>query len=147
MTESPISVRPDTRRQPLHPSIDEAMIERLVRRFYERARRDARLGPIFAGRIGDDWEPHLRKMFDFWSSVMRMTGRYHGRPVPAHQALTGLEREDFGLWLKLFDETAHEVCAPEVAALFVERAEKIARSLRMAVFPALDDPRGPPALR
>lgn len=147
MTESQIPVRTETRRKPLHPSIDEAMIERLVRRFYERARRDARLGPIFAGRIGEDWEPHLRKMFDFWSSVMRMTGRYHGRPVPAHQALSGLEPGDFGRWLKLFDETAHEICPPEVAALFVNRAEMIARSLRMAVFPARAEPGGPPDLR
>lgn len=41
--------------------IDEAMIERLVRRFYARVRDDDVLGPIFAAQI-DDWEPHLRKM-------------------------------------------------------------------------------------
>ncbi len=131
------------RRQPLNPSINDVLIERLVRRFYGRARRDPQLGPIVAARIGDDWEPHLQKMFAFWSSVTCMTGRYHGRPVPAHQGLSDLRPEHFAIWLGLFAETARETCEPDVAALFVERAEKIARSLRMAVFPALDDLHAP----
>jgi Truncated hemoglobins len=52
--------------------IDEAMIERLVREFYVRVRDDAVLGPVFAAKI-DDWEPHLQKMFAFWSSVALMS--------------------------------------------------------------------------
>ena len=61
--------------------IDEAMIERLVHGFYDGVRGDPVLGPIFAERI-DDWGPHLQRMVDFWSSVMLMTGRYHGQPLP-----------------------------------------------------------------
>ena len=133
----------NARRRPLHASIDEALIERLVRRFYERAREDPQLGPIFAARIGDDWEPHLHKMFDFWSSVMRMTGRYHGTPVQAHQALHDLEPAHFNVWLGHFRETLREVCEPDVAALFLDRAERIARSLTMAVFPELPVVRRP----
>jgi hemoglobin len=38
--------------------IDEAMIERLIRTFYERVRADRLLAPIFASRIAE-WEPHL----------------------------------------------------------------------------------------
>lgn len=139
MSDIPINPR----RQPLHPAIDEALIEQLVRRFYERARKDPQLGPIFADRIGGDWEPHLRKMFAFWSSVMCMTGRYHGKPVPAHQALSDLRSDHFAIWLGLFGETAREVCEPDVAALFFDRAERIARSLHMAVFPRLDNLRQP----
>lgn len=59
--------------------IDEAMIERLVRGFYERVRGDDLIGPIFAARISD-WEPHLQRMIAFWSSVALLSGRYHGRP-------------------------------------------------------------------
>ena len=33
--------------------IDETMIETLVRRFYERVRADAALGPNFSARIAD----------------------------------------------------------------------------------------------
>ena len=47
---------------------NEAEIEILVRDFYARIRADETLGPIFARVIGEDWEPHLQKMFAFWSS-------------------------------------------------------------------------------
>jgi truncated hemoglobin YjbI len=47
----------------------------LVQRFYDRVRVDEVLGPIFATRI-KDWEPHLERMWAFWSSVALMTGRY-----------------------------------------------------------------------
>lgn len=60
--------------------IDEPMIERLARRFYERVRGDALLGPVFEERIAD-WEPHLARMYAFWSSVALMSGRYHGSPM------------------------------------------------------------------
>lgn len=56
VAESPLS----------HPQVDRAFIGGLVRAFYVKVRRDARLGPIFARRIGDDWEPHLEKMTEFW---------------------------------------------------------------------------------
>jgi hemoglobin len=66
--------------------IDEVMIETLVRRFYERVRADAALGPIFSARIAD-WEPHLQRMCAFWSSVALMSGRYHGQPMQVHSPL------------------------------------------------------------
>src|SRR5579883_2509313 len=63
--------------------IDEAMIDRLVRAFYARVREDGLLGPVFAARIRD-WEPHLRQMGAFWSSVALMSGAYHGQPMQKH---------------------------------------------------------------
>ncbi len=86
-------------------------------------------------------------MVAFWSSVMCMTGRYHGRLVPAHQGLSDLRPQHFAIWLGYFGETAREVCEPDVAALFFERAERIARSLHMAVFPSLDNLRAPMVAR
>jgi hypothetical protein len=61
--------------------ITEAMIERLVRSFYDKVREDEMLGPVFDARI-TDWEPHLAQMCAFWSSVALMSGRYHGAPMP-----------------------------------------------------------------
>ena len=66
--------------------IDDAMIERLVRAFYGKVRDDALLGPIFDERIAD-WEPHLRRMCSFWSSVALLSGIYHGRPMEKHLPL------------------------------------------------------------
>lgn len=118
----------------VHPEVDRAFIGRLVREFYRRVRNDARLGPIFAGVIGDHWEPHLEKMTDFWCSVILKTRDYEGRPVPAHLKLEGVREADFAIWLGLFARTAEELCPEDVAPVFVERAGRIARSLRLAMF-------------
>ena len=111
--------------------IDEAMIERLVRAFYARVRDDAMLEPVFAARI-DDWEPHLRRMCAFWSSVALLTGSYHGRPMEKHLPLP-VDGRHFQRWLCLFAETAREVCPPAAAEHFIERAERIAASLQLGI--------------
>jgi hemoglobin len=121
--------------QPLdHPEVDRAFIGRVVRAFYGRVRRDARLGPIFERHVADDWEPHLEKMTDFWCSVILKTGTYQGRPVPAHLKLKEVVKSDFAIWLGLFRETARDLCEPDVAAVFIDRAERIAKSLSLAMF-------------
>ena len=111
--------------------IDEAMIERLVRRFYEAVRADGLLAPIFAAHI-TDWEPHLQRMFAFWSSVALMTGRYHGQPMAKHMPLAADGRH-FDRWLQLFEETARRECPPAAAEHFIERARRIAESLEMGM--------------
>jgi hemoglobin len=118
----------------IHPDVDRAFIGRLVRTFYGRVRGNERLGPIFAGVIGEDWEPHLEKMTEFWCSVILKTRSYEGRPVPAHLKLKMVREEDFTIWLSLFRETADELCPPGAAEIFIERAERIAESLKLAMF-------------
>ena len=49
-----------------------------------------------------------------------------------HLALP-VEAAHFDRWLQLFRQTAREVCTPKAAAVFVERAERIARSIEMGV--------------
>ena len=111
--------------------IDEAMIERLVRGFYAKVRKDAVLGPIFEARIRD-WEPHLAQMCAFWSSVALMTGRYHGTPMAKHLPLP-VDAGHFDRWLELFEQTAREICPPEAEVHFVERARRIASSLELGI--------------
>ena len=111
--------------------ISEAMIERLVHGFYAKVRRDPMLAPVFDAKIRD-WEPHLKQMCAFWSSVALMTGRYHGTPMVKHMRLP-VDAAHFDRWLALFEETAGELCPPEAAAHFVERARRIAASLEMGV--------------
>ena len=106
-------------------------IEDLVSTFYARIRKDPELGPIFERVIGADWTPHLKTMCDFWSSVMNTTGRYKGRPVPAHVKLTGIEPRHFTRWLALFGETASTLFEPALAQAFMQRAERIAASLML----------------
>lgn len=125
--------------------LDEGVLRDLVHGFYGKVRRDPALGPIFEARI-DDWGPHLERMVAFWSSVALMTGRYHGRPVPAHTPLP-IGPAHFDRWLRLFRQTAQQVCTPEGAAHVIERAERIARSLRLAVQDAQAGADTVPALR
>ncbi len=112
--------------------IDEAMIAKLVHGFYDRIRADEVLGPIFQAEI-TDWDPHLAKMVDFWSSILLMTKRYDGRPVPAHVKIPGLDREHFGHWLALFEKTARDLLPVEAADLFIDRAHRIAQSLQLSL--------------
>lgn len=112
-------------------AIDEPMIERLVRRFYEKVRVDALLGPVFAERIAD-WEPHLARMCAFWSGVVLMSGRYHGNPMAKHLPLP-VDATHFDRWLALFEETAIETCPPAATQRFVERANSIAQSLELGM--------------
>lgn len=125
--------------------LDEEVLRNLVHRFYAAVREDEVLGPIFEERIAD-WTPHLERMVAFWSSVALMTGRYHGRPVPAHASLP-VDASHFERWLALFRAAAREVCTPEGAAHVIERAERIARSLRIAVEEAHAGPDAIPTLR
>jgi len=121
------------KRQPVHAAIDEAAIHALVHGFYARVREDAMLAPIFNRVIGD-WDTHLAKMCDFWSSVMLMSGRFKGNPMVAHMRLKDARPEHFTRWLALFRTTAHELFADDVACAFIGRAENIARSLQLGMF-------------
>lgn len=112
--------------------IDEKLIGELVDRFYAAVRRDEILGPIFETRV-KDWTEHLEKLREFWSSVVLMTGRYKGRPMPVHAAITEISDAHFERWLALFRETARNVCAPSAASLFIDRSQRIAESLRLGI--------------
>ena len=55
--------------------------------------------------------------------------------MPAHVALEGLSRAHFARWLALFRETLEaEAESEEAVAYMMEKAERIADSLKMAVF-------------
>jgi len=111
--------------------IDEAMIERLVRTFYGRARLDPLIGPIFENKVRD-WDKHLSRMCAFWSSVALMSGCYHGQPMVAHLPLP-VDTPHFERWLEIFAQAAHDVCPPAAAAHFLERAHRIAESLELGI--------------
>ena len=115
-----------------HDSISEPAIVALVDRFYGKARQDPILGPVFNNAV-TDWDEHLDKLHDFWSSVMLTTGRYKGNPMAAHFKQP-IEPGFFDRWQALWRETAAEIFAPMVAAQFVAKAERIGESLKLGLF-------------
>ncbi len=117
-----------------YKSLDEGAIESLVHTFYAAIREDETLGPIFDEVIAPNWDAHLEKMCAFWSSVMMSTGRYSGRPMQAHAKLTHVRPEHFDLWLAIFRNTASTLFVPALAAEFIQRAERIAASLKLGMF-------------
>lgn len=112
--------------------VTEPMIRQVVHAFYAEVRRDAVLGPIFNGAV-EDWDVHLAKLCDFWSSVLLMTGRFKGSPMSVHAALAEIGPAHFERWLALFRPTVERLCPPMAAALFVDKAEMIGRSLLLGI--------------
>jgi len=124
--------------------IDEAYISLLVETFYGRIRAHELIGPIFETAIGDDWDHHLANMKAFWASVALNAGRYSGKPVPAHKKHTSIQPWHFKIWLALFEQTLKDTSpTPGAVTYFMERAERIAQSLQLAMFgvPGLGEPR------
>ena len=112
----------------------EAELARLVDAFYAKVRADDGLGPLFNAAV-DDWPEHLEKLAGFWSSVMLTSGRYKGNPVAAHaRHVAAIRPEMFDHWLALWAETAREILAPDAADLIRVKAERIAESLKLALF-------------
>lgn len=109
--------------------------------FYGRIRQDELIGPIFNQRV-QDWDAHLARLCDFWSSVALMSGRYHGRPMPVHASLP-IEPQHFDRWLQIFARAARDICPPEAAVYFIERAQRIADSLEMGLAARRGEIRGP----
>ena len=112
--------------------ITELSIAALVERFYAKARRDPVIGPVFNTAV-ENWDAHLHTLRDFWSSVMLTTGRYKGDPMAAH-VKHPIEPSFFERWLDLWRETAAELFAPALAERFRDKAERIAESLKLALF-------------
>jgi hemoglobin len=115
----------------VHPEITEEAIARLVRTFYGRAREDGLIGPVFNGAV-QDWDHHIGKIADFWSSMMLRTGRYDGRPMRPHLILP-LTPAHFDRWLELFEATAKEIFSADVAAAFIMRARRVADGFEMGI--------------
>lgn len=129
-------IRPMTGQTPsaihdIHPALTEEKIAQLVATFYGRARADDLIGPIFNAAVAD-WDHHIGKITDFWSSMMLKTGRYDGRPMRPHLVLP-LKAEHFDRWLMLFERTTREIFEGDVAEAFIIRARRIADSFEMGI--------------
>lgn len=118
---------------PLAAQADEALIRRLVNDFYDVAKRDALLGPIFAERV-PDWGRHLPTMYDFWSTVVFRTARYAGRPFEKHEQIAELTPAHFERWLTLWRAAVNHAAPEPQRAAFITPAERMARSMQDRMF-------------
>lgn len=108
--------------------VDVAM---LVNQFYDKIRQDEFLAPVFNSVIKENWDAHLNRMIDFWSTMLLYTKAYKGDPMPKHLPLP-IAKQHFDQWLLLFNETLNELFEGPIADNARKRAENIAR-IMMAV--------------
>ncbi|MEJ8859561.1 group III truncated hemoglobin [Variovorax robiniae] len=106
----------------------EQEISVLVRRFYDAVRRDEQLGPVFNTFV-NDWNAHLSKLTDFWSSILLGSGRFRGTPMPKHVALPDLSAPLFERWLVLFREATAAQPNRALGEQAYDTAQRIAESL------------------
>lgn len=94
--------------------VDDTVIRAVVDDFYETARQDPLLGPVFEAHV-TDWPTHLEKMRGFWATTLRGERRYTGNPFEKHAAVPELSGDHFQRWLELFTDTLRRHCGPEDA--------------------------------
>ena len=113
--------------------VTEERLRELVDLFYGRVRKDSLIGPVFNDAIAD-WPEHLDRLQAFWSSVMLTSGRYKGRPLPAHvKHGDRIDRTSFERWLELWKQATEEVLPPAAASAMQDKASRIAESLSMGI--------------
>ncbi len=88
-------------------------LEKLVRIFYDKVRKDEEIGPIFNSII-TDWEPHLQKITDFWEQHIFGVQKYKGNPIEAHNKVDAemnhnITAHNFGTWLFYWMQTLDEL--------------------------------------
>lgn len=69
--------------------------------FYGRIRANELLAPIFNSVIGNNWEKHLQRMYDFWQTILLETPAYSGSPFLKHAKLP-IAKEHFDTWIALW---------------------------------------------
>lgn len=122
-----------TEAQARFEDVSEEALGQLVQHFYARVRKDPLIGPLF-NRAIEDWPEHLEKLQAFWSSVMLTSGRYKGRPLPAHAKHgDAINDESFARWLSLWHQTTGDLFTPKIAETLQNKAAQIARSLSLGI--------------
>lgn len=107
----------------------ESDVKVLVNAFYQKVREDEILEPVFAAVIKNNWDAHLARMTDFWSTLLLYTKKYKDDPMPKHLPLP-IVKEHFDRWLQLFNQTIDELFEGEIAENARKRANSIARIMK-----------------
>lgn len=128
-------------------TLDEEALGLLVERFYAQVRCDDLIGALFNEAV-HDWPAHTSRLTAFWSSVMLSSGNYKGQPVAAHLRHRGeITPPMFDRWLSIWRKVTSELFAAEIAGALQAKADRIAESLRLALFFRLDQHAPDPALQ
>ena len=113
------------------PSSDEAALSALLDAFYDRVRRDALFSPLFSREA---WRAQVRRLADFWSSMMANGGRCQSTPklrLPGEAP--AITAPMFERWRTLWREVTAEMLPPNAAAAMQVRSGRISIRLQRAL--------------
>jgi hemoglobin len=101
-------------------------IQIFVHRFYDLLAQDEMLKSIFFDRLGfGDWSVHLKRIIDFWDTVLFATANYKGQSFLPHASMN-LTQIHFDRWLLLFNQSIDENFEGEKATEAKHRANTMA---------------------
>lgn len=103
----------------------------LVHGFYERARRDPILGPVFESRVAGRWDEHLVRMTSFWMTVLFAIPLYAGKPLERHVGLP-IGPAHFARWVDLWSAEVDQRFFGARAGLAKRAALKMSRRMGLA---------------
>jgi len=115
---------------------NKADIEVLINFFYDKVKKDEKIGFIFNKIIGSDWSHHLPLMYDFWNMVLFSQPGYAGNPTRKHVEIDKkipLQKEHFDRWLELWNETVDNLFIGEIANEAKNRASLMANLISIKV--------------
>jgi hemoglobin len=113
-----------------------ADIEQLVNTFYGRVRQDDLIGPIFNEIVGDHWDTHLPKMYNFWAMSLLGEGGYRGNAVQQHVQIDQqhpLEAEHFNRWIGMWEETVDSLYTGALATDAKKKAGLMLQLIRIKI--------------
>lgn len=99
-------------------------IKLMVDTFYDKVNKDEKLSAIFNDFAGVNWDTHLPRMYDFWSSVLFFKGGYKGSPFQKHVSLP-IDETHFKQWISLFEANLDE----HFEGPMTEETKKVANSI------------------
>ena len=120
----------------LNDIINEEDIRKLVDAFYNKVKFNAHLNPIFTDVAKVEWEHHLPKMYNFWTTVLLGKPVYKGNPMSKHVDINfrvKLTPDLFNEWLTLFYQTVDELYVGTIADEAKIRAKNIAEMMRQKI--------------
>ncbi|OYU96428.1 MAG: globin [Bacteroidetes bacterium B1(2017)] len=113
--------------------LSKSDIKLMVDTFYDKVKVDDLLGPIFHQVIGNNWEPHLLKMYTFWESLLFHNPVYNGTPYPKHADLP-IKTLHFERWLLLFNANLDSLFEGPIANDAKKKGDNIAQVFMAKMF-------------
>jgi hemoglobin len=115
---------------------NRADIELLIDAFYDKVKKDDKIGFIFNDIIGADWSHHLPVMYLFWNMVLFSGAGYAGNPTRKHLEIDKqirLEKPHFDRWLQLWNGTVDQLYAGEMAEMAKNKAMLMANLISIKI--------------